>query len=123
MKSAGDNGVIRGAKSVAPPHLIELRVEGLGVVEYKLHVGRPAKVDAVKPSDGASMAKRNFIGDQSFSEAVIGARNHVENTLLWPANYLRVIQRPIICGCGRTRKCTDGWRIDPVLTIIQEVGE
>ncbi len=95
----------------------------MGVVEYKLYIGRAAEVGAVKPSDGASLAKRTFVSDQSLSQAVIGTCNHVENALLGPPNYLRIIQRAVVRCCRWACKRTDGWGIDPVLAIIQEVGE
>src|ERR1700731_3365899 len=69
--------VIRRIKSVVPGHLIELRHEWLRSVDRILNIGRPAEVGTVKSSFGASLAKCTFVRDQSLSQAVIGACNHV----------------------------------------------
>jgi len=51
---------------------------------------------AVKSSLGASLAESELIGNYSFSQAVIGTRNYVENALLGSANYVRVVRLAVV---------------------------
>src|ERR1700738_5080104 len=60
---------------------------------------------------------------KSFSQAMVGARNKIDNPLRWPAYDVGVICCAVIGCCSCASKRPHGWRPNPIVAVVQKVGE